>query len=349
MTTLTFQHVVVIGGVDTHADMHVAAACDHLGAVLATKSFVTTAAGYRALLKFLRSFGQIREVGVEGTGSYGAGLARYLTEQAVAVVEVNRPNRQARRTHGKDDVTDAIAAARAVISGQATVTPKTHDGAVEALRVLQTVHRSARKARTQALNQLHALVLTAPEPIRDQLRALTNPALVTTCAGYRPSKGDDLNCITRLGLRELAVRVRDLDAQISRLQTRRHRLVRATAPALLAIYGVGPDTATALLLAAGDNPHRITSERSYAALLAASPIKASSGKTNRHRLNRGGDRQGNSALWWIVITRMANQPATRAYVERRTHEGLSTPEIIRCLKRYVAREVFNALPREALA
>jgi transposase len=348
MTTLASDDVVVIGGVDTHADVHVAAACDQLGGVLATKSFATTASGYRALLKFLLSFGQLREVGVEGTGSYGSGLARYLTEQEVTVVEVNRPNRQARRSQGKSDVIDAIAAARAVISGQATVTPKTHDGAVEALRVLQTVHRSARKARTQALNQLHALVLTAPEPIRGQLRALANPALVTTCAAYRPGKGDDLVTVTKLGLRELAVRVRDLDAQISRLQTRRHLLIRATAPALLAIYGVGPDTATALLLAAGDNPHRLTSERSYSALLGASPIKASSGKTNRHRLNRGGDRQGNSALWWIVITRMANQPATRAYVERRTHEGLSTPEIIRCLKRYVAREVFNALPREAL-
>ena len=304
--TLTSQRVVVICGVDTHADIHVAAACDHLGGVLATKSFATTAAGYRLLLTFLRSFGQLREVGVEGTGSYGAGLARYLTEQAVSVVEVNRPNRQARRAHGKDDVIDAIAAARAVISGQATVTPKTHDGPVEALRVLQTVHRSARKARTQAPNLPHALVLTAPDPIRDQLRALANPALVTTCAGYRPTPGDDLNSITKLGLRELAVRVRDLDAQIHRLQTRRHALVRATAPALLAIYGVGPDTATALLLAAGDNPHRLTSERSYAALLGASPIKASFGKTNRHRLNRGGDRQGNSALWTIVMSRMAN-------------------------------------------
>jgi transposase len=348
MTTLASERVVVIGGVDTHADVHVAAACDRLGGVLGTGNFATTPAGYRALHRFLGSFGDLQSVGVEGTGSYGSGLARHLTGRGVPVIEVSRPNRQVRRAHGKSDVVDAIAAARAVISGQASVTPKAHTGAMEALRALQIVHRSARKARTQALNQLHAVVLTAPEPIRSQLRTLTNRHLVATCAGYRPGQGDDLAAITKLVLRELATRVRDLDAQIARVQTSRRRLVTQTAPALLAIYGVGPDTATALLLAAGDNPHRLTSERSYAALLGTSPIKASSGKTDRHRLNRGGDRQGNSALWWIVITRMANQPATRAYVERRTKEGLSTPEIIRCLKRYAAREVFNALPREAL-
>jgi transposase len=189
--------------------------------------------------------------------------------------------------------------------------------------------------------------LTAPDLIRAQLRTLPNRQLVTTCAGYRPD-GDDLTAITKLALRELAIHVRDLEAQIARLEQRRRTLVAATAPQLLAVHGVGPDTATALLLAAGDNPQRLSSDRSFAALLGASPIKASSGKTDRHRLNRGGDRHGNAALWRIVITRMATQPATRAYIERRTKEGMSTPEIIRCLKRYVAREVLTALPREAL-
>jgi hypothetical protein len=300
------------------------------------------------LLRFLRSFGQLAQVGVEGTGSDGSGLARHLADHDVVVVEVNRPNRQERRAHGNSDVVDAIAAARAVISGQARVTPKSHNGAVEALRALHTVHRSARKARTQARNQLHALVLTAPDPVRARLRSLGNRQLLATCAGYRPADGADLTTITKLALRELAVRIRDLDAQIGRLQRRRRDLVHATAPRLVAVYRVGPDTATALLLAAGDNPQRLGSDRSFAALLGASPIKASSGKTDRHRLNRGGDRHGNSALWRIVITRMATQPATRAYVEHRTKEGMSTPEIIRCLKRYVAREVFTALPRDAL-
>jgi transposase len=347
MTTVASARVVVIGGVDTHADVHVAAACDQLGGVLGSASFPTTPAGYRSLLRFLRSFGQLQTVGVEGTGSYGSGLARHLADQDVAVVEVNRPNRQARRAHGKTDTIDAIAAARTVISGQAQVTPKTRTGSVEALRTLQTVHRSAHKARTQALNQLHALIVTAPEPLRGQLRRLRTRQLLAACAGYRPD-GDELTAITKLALRELAIRVRDLDTQIHRLEQHRRRLVTTTAPALLAIHGVGPDTATTLLLAAGDNPQRLTNDRTFAALLGASPINASSGKTIRHRLNRGGDRHANSALWHIVITRMATQPATRAYVQRRTAQGLTTPEIIRCLKRYVAREVFAALPREVI-
>jgi transposase len=348
MTTLTLLPVAVIGGVDTHADVHVAAACDPLGGLLGTQEFATTPAGYRALLAYLSSFGPVRVVGVEGTGSYGSGLARYFAERGVPVIEVDRPNRQVRRRHGKSDVVDAIAAARAVVSDQATVVPKAHNGNVEGIRALQVVHRSAIKARTQALNQLHALILTAPEPIRSQLRDLTRADRLAVCAGYRPADRDDLVAITKLALRELATRINDLNTQIRRIESRRARLVRATAPRLMKIYGVGPDTAAALLSAAGDNPERLKNESSYAALLGASPIKASSGKTKRVRLNHGGDRLGNSALWHIVMTRMSKQPATQAYVDRRIHEGLSKTEIIRCLKRYVAREVFNALPRELL-
>ena len=349
MTTVPSGPVAVIGGVDTHADIHVAAACDHLGGVLGTESFPTTPAGYRRLLGFLGSFGPLQAVGVEGTGSYGAGVARHLREAGVHVVEVNRPNRQVRRRHGKSDTVDAIDAARAVISGQATATPKTHDGSVEALRALQIVHRSAMKSRTQALNQLHALVITAPEPIRTQLRGLKRRQLLDTCKAYRPGAGDDLTTITKFALRHLAIRIDELTIETTAITRRRRRLLNQHAPELMAIIGVGPDTATALMIAAGDNPDRLGSPAAFAALLGASPIQASSGKTARMRLNRGGDRQGNSALWHIVISRMASQPATKAYVERRTEEGLSKPEIIRCLKRYVAREVFNALPREVIA
>ena len=349
MTTVPSRPGAVIGGVDTHADIHVAAACDPLGAVLGTDSFPTTPVGYRRLLAFLVSFGPVESVGVEGTGSYGSGLARHLAEAGVTVIEVNRPNRQVRRRHGKSDTVDAIAAARAVISGQATTEPKAHDGAVEALRALQIVHRSAMKSRTQALNQLHALIVTAPEPIRAQLRGLRRPQLLATCQAYRPGAGDDLVSVTKYALRRLAIRVLELSAESAEVSKRRRRLLAQHAPELMAIIGVGPDTATALMLVAGDNPDRLSSPAAFAALLGASPIEASSGKTVRMRLNRGGDRQGNSALWHIVISRMASQPATQAYVERRTHEGLTKPEIIRCLKRYVAREVFNALPREALA
>jgi hypothetical protein len=181
MTTMTSSSTLVTGGVDTHRDIHVAAALDQIGGLLGTATFATTLAGYRALLGWLVGFGPVEAVGVEGTGSYGAALARYLTRNDVVVVEVGRPNRQVRRRYGKTDVVDAIAAARAVQSGDATAVPKSHDGPVEALRALKTVQRSATKARTQALNQLHALVLTAPEDLRGKLRVVTTRTLITTC------------------------------------------------------------------------------------------------------------------------------------------------------------------------
>jgi transposase len=348
MTTMTSTAAAVIGGVDTHADVHVAAACDHLGAVLATQSFPTTTAGYRQLLRWLRGFGDVTVVGVEGTGSYGVGLTRFLLEAGVELREVLRPNRQVRRRNGKTDVVDAIAAARAVISGEASAHPKSHSGGVEALRALKIVHRSANKSRTQALNQMRDLITTAPDELRTELRALRRRQRIAVCAAFRPGDRDDLMSITKLTLRTLARRILDLDEELKVLNARRRRIVTAIAPELVAAHGVGPDTASGLLLAAGDNPHRLHNERSWAALLASNPIEASSGKTQRHRLNRGGDRHGNSALWRIIVVRMSSDPRTKAYVERRSKEGLSTAEIIRCLKRYVARETYQLLPRELL-
>jgi transposase len=266
----------------------------------------------------------------------------------IEVIEVNRPNRQVRRRHGKTDVVDAIAAARAVINGDATGHPKSHDGGVESLRVLTMVHRSANKSRTQALNQIRDLITTAPEQLRSDLRDLKRPDLLAVCAAFRPGDSDDLTMITKLSLRGLARRVFDLDDELVILDTRRRRITTAIAPELCAVFGVGPDTAAGLLMAAGDNPERLRNEKTWAALLGSNPIEASSGKVVRHRLNRGGDRQGNSALWRIVFVRMGNDPATKAYVERRTKDGKTKSEIMRCLKRYVARETFTLLPREAL-
>jgi transposase len=346
--TIAPTTINVIGGVDTHADVHVAAACDQLGSVLGTESFPTTARGYQSLLRYLQGFGVIAKVGVEGTGSYGVGLARHLAAAGIEVIEVNRPNRQVRRRHGKTDVVDAIAAARAVINGDATGHPKSHDGGVESLRVLTMVHRSANKSRTQALNQIRDLITTAPEQLRSDLRDLKRPDLLAVCAAFRPGDSDDLTMITKLSLRGLARRVFDLDDELVILDTRRRRITTAIAPELCAVFGVGPDTAAGLLMAAGDNPERLRNEKTWAALLGSNPIEASSGKVVRHRLNRGGDRQGNSALWRIVFVRMGNDPATKAYVERRTKDGKTKSEIMRCLKRYVARETFTLLPREAL-
>ena len=195
----------VRGGVDTHLDVHVAAAVNHLGGVLGTKSFPTTASGYRRLLRWLCSFGPLHAVGVEGTGSYGSALARHLAENDVRVIEVSRPNRQLRRRHGKTDVIDAIAAARAVLSGEATGIPKAHTGQVEALRLLKIVLRSATKSRTQAANQLRTIVATAPDELRSKLRALNTPEHVETRAAFRIRAEDDsLGSVTWLAMRELA-------------------------------------------------------------------------------------------------------------------------------------------------
>jgi transposase len=345
MTTMTPAPGYVTGGVDTHLDVHVAAALDHLGAVLGTQSFPASGSGYRQLLAWLQSFGPLHKVGVEGTGSYGSALAQHLRRNGVSVVEVGRSNRQMRRRHGKTDTVDAIAAARAVLSGEATGTPKTHDGPVEALRLLKVVTRSATKSRTQAINQMHNIAATAPDELRARLRGLKTGELVEVCAAFRLRADDDaLPAVTRLVLRDLAHRVQHLDTQLAAAKVRLRRITVATAPALTATLGVGPETAASILVSAGDNPDRLLSERSFAALAGACPIPASSGKTTRHRLNRGGDRDLNSALWRITIVRLATDPATRAYLERRVREGKTKTEAIRCIKRHLAREIYSVLP-----
>ncbi|MBW8821957.1 MAG: IS110 family transposase [Streptomyces sp.] len=349
MTTIAAPAPLVTGGVDTHLDVHVAAALDSLGGVLGTASFPTTASGYRQLHRWLRTFGDVGKVGVEGTGSYGVELSRHLSSQGVQVIEVSRPNRQVRRRYGKTDVVDAIAAARAVQSGEASAIPKSHDGDVEALRALKVLQRSARKARTQALNQLRNLLVTAPDELRTKLRDLSTKELLETCVSFRVAADDDtLAGITRYALRDLAHRVIDLDQRQDAIRTRLHRIAVAVAPELLAIKGIGPDVAATLLLTAGDNPGRLRSERSFAALCGTNPVPASSGKTQRHRLNRGGDRQANAALWRVALVRLGSDQRSKDYMNKRISEGKSKKEAIRCLKRYIAREVFAALPREHL-
>lgn len=351
MTKMTPARPSVTGGVDTHRDEHVAAALDPVGGLLGSASFPTTAAGYTALLAWLRSHGEISSVGVEGTGSYGAGLARHLTAAGVLVLEVSRPNRQVRRRYGKSDVVDAIAAGRAVLSGEATGTPKTHDGPIEALRALKSLHRSANKARTQAINQIRAVLVTAPDELRARPRDLPRRELLATCAAFRINADDDsLAGITRLTLRELAARVAFLDAQIKSTVVRLRRITTELAPELVAMRGVGPDTASTLLLTAGDNPDRLRSERSFASLTGSCPVPATSGLIQkRYRLNRGGDRQANAALWRIAMVRLSSDPTTREYVARRQTEGKTKVEAMRCLKRYIAREVYKALPKTALS
>ncbi len=341
--TIVEDRPVITGGVDTHAGTHVAAALDPVGGLLGVREFPATAAGYVGLLGWLGGFGDVALVGVEGTGSYGAGLARHLAAAGVRVVEVDRADRQDRHRQGKSDPLDAVSAARAAQSGRAAGAPKGRDGAVEAIRALMVAKRSARSERTQAINQARALIVTGPDDLRARFAGHTAPALACAVAALRPRPGDVPGYATRVALRELGRRVQFLDAQLERLDELIIPLVTARAPGLLSLHGVGPDTAALLLIAAGDHPGRLRSEAAWAHLCAVAPIPASSGKTSRHRLNRGGNREANHALWRIVITRMSSHPATRTYVARRTKEGLSKKEIIRCLKRYVAREVYHHL------
>jgi transposase len=293
----------------------------------------------------MRRHGTVVRVGVEGTGSFGAGLARYLAGEGVTVVEVNRPDRQRRRRRGKSDTVDAESAARAALSGDASGRPKSADGRVEAIRVLRLARRSAVKARTQAANQIRDLIVTAPDQLRCRLRKLSTQARVDACARFRAGEVSEPSGATKAALRTLALRYQALTAEIAALDAQLAQLCAAVNPALLAAPGVGTEVAATLLVTAGDNPQRMRSEASFAALCGASPVEASSGKVTRHRLNTGGDRQANNALWWIVLVRMSSDPTTKAYVARRTAEGKSKKEIIRCLKRHVAREMFKLLTK----
>jgi transposase len=335
----------VIGGVDTHAATHHAAIIDDLGRLLASEEFLATPAGYAQMLSWMRRHGTISSVGVEGCGAYGAGLARHLDRSGVTVIEVPRPDRRLRRNRGKSDPIDAEAAARSVLAGTATVQPKLADGPIEAIRVIRVARLGAVKAKTATTNALKAMVITAPEPLRTQLTGLTTIQLVNTCGRFRPdlSELDDPTQATKTAMRSIAIRARHLIDESRALKRQLDDLTRRVAPTTASVFAIGPETAAALLVTIGDNPDRLRSEASFAHLCGVAPIPASSGKTTRHRLHRGGDRSGNRALHLAVIVRLRYCDRTRAYVARRTSEGKTMPEIIRCLKRYLAREIFNAI------
>ena len=354
MASLRIAHLDhgVTVGVDTHGDMHVAAAfTSDLGRPLGHLEIETTPDGYRRLLAWARRLGNQPRFGIEGTGSFGAGLARYLRLEGCAVIEVNRPNRQTRHARGKSDPVDAEAAARAVLSGEATCIAKRDDNRVGMIRTLRVARRSAVKASTQTTNQIRALIVTAPAELREHLRSLSSDQLIDTAAALHPGRITSLTEATKLALKGLAQRHQALRAEIATLDAELDRLTAAVAPTLCSLRGVGADVAGALLVAAGDNPERMRSESAFAHLCGVAPLPASSGKTTgRHRVNRGGDRQANAALWRIVMTRLAWHQPTKDYMARRTKEGMSKKEIIRCLKRYVAREVYRALvPTHELA
>jgi transposase len=343
MDTISDDELEVTLGIDTHLDLHAAAALDVLGRLLGTISVPATAAGYEQLLTWASGFGLVTRAGVEGTGCYGAGVARFLHAAGVEVIEVTRAARADRRHLGKTDSLDAQAAARVVLAGTANATPKQRSGIVESIRLLRVARQTAVKARTQAMIQMKAILVAAPDQLREELRPLKAKRLVERCANARPGASRDPLTVTRRVLRSVARRHRMLDAEIAALEAELDELVSLAAPRLLAEHSVGRETAAKLLTLAGDNADRLRSHGALAALCGASPVEASSGKTVRHRLNRGGDRQANNALYTIAMVRMQHHPETKAYVARRTLEGKTRREIRRCLMRNLTRRLYPLL------
>lgn len=341
------EHDHVIVGVDTHADLHVAVVLSALGELLGGKAFPATRAGYARLVEWASTFGPIDRIGIEGTGSWGRGLTLFCLSRGLAVRDVDRPDRKLRRRKGKTDLVDAEAAARAVLAGTATTLPKTADGPVEMIRVLHIARETAVKARTQAMNQLRALAVTAPLELAEQLKGASTRQLIASATCFDPDAAvDDPTAATRLAMRSLARRIEHLDVEIDRLETERDRIIDAAAPQLVEIKGVGYHSAATLLIAAGDNPARLHSEAAFANLCAAAPVPVNSGRTNRHRLNHGGHRQANRALHTIVVSRIRwPDQRTIDYVTRRNPNGEFKADLdtIRRLKRYVARELFPVI------
>lgn len=351
----------VAAGVDTHAEVNVAAVIDHVGRELGHASFATTPAGHRELHTWIGAHGSVTVVGIEGTGVYGAGVARHLTAGGVHIVEVDRPDRKNRRFAGKSDPIDAYAAARAALSGRATGTPKSRDGNVEMIRVLRVAKSSAIKARAIAITQLKAVIKTAPDQLRSELRDLDGATLITRCAGLRCNRGpaptpspfakraprpgrlDDVTAATKRTLSSLARRIHQLSDDINELDDDLDELVAETAPTLVAMFGVGTDVAGQLLATVGDNPDRLHSSAAFAHLCGVAPIPASSGKTNRHRLNRGGDRHANCALYRIAMSRLRYDPRTQLYRDRILATGKTKKDAMRILKRAIAREAYQAI------
>nr|WSY51949.1 IS110 family transposase [Streptomyces sp. NBC_00886] len=330
----------VFGGVDSHADtIHTAVVTDN-GGHLADAEFPTSAAGHAAAIAFLAAHGTVMAIGVEGTASYGTGFTRAARAAGLTVVEVNRPDRAERRRSGKSDPIDAYAAARAAPSGRASSAPK--DDSVSSIRALHNAARSTVKARTAAMNQIGHILISAPDAIRARYRALHGKALIDALAHLRPT-GDAVHTAVLTALKSLARRVKSLAAEHDELTAVLDEIVAEHNPGLRAAYGVGPDTAAQPLITAGGNRDRLRTEASFAALCGVAPVPASSGKTNRHRLSRGGDRAANAALYRIALVRMSSDRRTRDYVTRQTTAGRTKKEIIRLLKRAVAREMFRCL------
>lgn len=341
------ESTLIVAGADTHLDTIHVAAISMTGSLIGDREFPTTRTGYAAAIRFLTSLGQVERIGVEGTASYGAGLTRALTAAGIDVVEVSRAVKSTRRLKGKSDPLDAYSAARTALADNGLATPK--DDATAGLRALHIARRSAVKQRTAVINQLRAMLVSAPDAVREKYRGLTTLKLIEAIARCRPDALPDSWAQSMLiAARMLAQRVQFLEAQAEELQTQIEAFVTEANPGLRAVYGVGANTAAQLLITAGANPERLHSEAAFAALCGVAPVPASSGKTTRHRLSRGGDRAANNALHRIALVRLSHHQPTKDYAKRQLLGGHSKSkmEVLRKLKRAIAREIFKLLTRQ---
>jgi len=343
--TATTTQPAIIAGVDAHKDTHHVVVLTISGNRIADREFPTTSKGYRELLDWVASLGLIEAFGMESTGSYSAGLTRFLLEQSIDVREVNTPHPHTKARRGKDDTIDAEAAARKVIAGEATARPKVTTGAVESIRMLTLARNSGVKARATALVQLQDILITAPVQVREQITSRTSRGKASQCRKFRPDTSALVDPVqaAKFTLRSLARRIEELDEQITCLEAELASLVQSTAPTLLTRVGIGNGHAAQLLITAGQNIDRLHSEAAFARLCGVAPIPVSSGRTHRMRLHRGGDRQANRALHMIAVCRLRYDDRTKIYMERRLAEGLSKKDVLRCLKRFIAREAFGDL------
>lgn len=330
-------------GIDTHKDTHALCIIDRVGSILATGIFSADSAGYESIAHAIGSPDNCIIVGIEGTGSYGAGVKRRLEELGYEVVEVIRPKREKRRIGDhKNDLIDAERAARDALSGKASARPKAGTGWVEALRFRMVAREAAVRESTSAANSIHALMITAPDPIREQFSKMSTKKMMGLLSEKRKVR-DECEAAIWDSLRSLALSWQNAKKRADEQEECMLGLLRTNAPALLDMYCCGTISAARLAIAAGDNPERLETEAAFASLCGASPIEASSGKVKRHRLNRGGNRQANRALHTIARLRMNCDNQTKRYVEKRRQEGKTKREIERCLVRYIARETFYAL------
>ncbi|WP_235916737.1 IS110 family transposase [Antrihabitans cavernicola] len=343
-TTVQPQPAVVVG-VDAHKDTHHGVILTTTGQRLADRQFEATSAGYRQLRDWVREFGAEAVFAVESTGSYGAGLTRYLLDAGHEVREVNTPHAHAKARRGKTDALDAEAAARKVLAGDAIASPKTSSGAVESIRMLTVARNSAVKARSVALVQLQSVLVTAPASLREQITVTGIRRQAAVCGKFRPdiARLSDPVQAAKLTLKTLAQRITELDTEIAALDSHLETLVADVAPTLVSRTGIGAGHAAQFLITAGQNVQRLHSEAAFARLCGAAPIPVSSGRTDRMRLHRGGDRQANRALHMVVVVRLRFDQRTIDYMRRRRAEGLSKKDVMRCLKRFIAREVYHDL------